>query len=274
MPSPDAVRAFVRAPAVQREVNALMEQRFPEVGALVCAPFPRKTPAGAMELGRPIASAVLVQEYLIGLVFLRICGWGFMIVGALFVLIAVLGCITMAFEPPRPNRDVNYLCGMIPVAMIGLGAGGAGAWFGILRGRVVNQMCWLSARGMVWMTGSVFEWYAWEEVPEVYCMMGDARPAIGIRFEGDVAWISFSNTHASPHRGVHRESGVGCMDAGNAAGDRGRQAAPSRKLALAQVIHRESARSRRMERRGRDREKRARSGHPSRRARRDDDPPG
>lgn len=191
MSSPDAAKAFLMAPAVRREVNALLEQPFPQVGELGCAPFPRKAPHGVYDFGRPIASAVLVQEYLIGLVFLRVCGWFFLLIGGLMLLGALAMVGTMADGPPGQGG------GFLIFAGLGLGVGGAGLWFGILRGRVVNEMCWFCPHGMVWMTESIFEWYGWEEVPEVYCTLLGMRPAVGLRFDGAVSWISFSNTRHS-----------------------------------------------------------------------------
>jgi hypothetical protein len=184
-PAASPARDLLGSPAVQREVQALVEQEFPDVGALKCAPFPRHTPAGALAMGHPLASAVLVQEYLIGLLFLRICGWVFMAFGALILLTAVIVLIDSA------NR------GMLRILPLGLGIGGVGLWFGVLRGRVVNERCWFCPRGMVWMTNGVFDWYRWEQVPEVYRKLDAARPAIGIRFDRDISWVSFNNTPAS-----------------------------------------------------------------------------
>ncbi len=149
-----------------------------------------------MDLGRPIASAVLVQEYLIGLVFLRVCGWLFMILGGLILLGGVIAAIAAVSEPLRP-RPRNDAFALIAVTIIGGAIGGAGAWFGYFRGRVINQMCWFCPHGMVWMTEKVFEWYAWAEVHEVYCKLCPARPAVGISMGGPIAWISFSNTATS-----------------------------------------------------------------------------
>src|SRR5436309_648067 len=72
---------FAQSPSVRREVEALRQEPFLDVGRLDCTPFPRGTPDHALELGEPVASAILVQEYLIGLVFLRICGWMFIAIG-------------------------------------------------------------------------------------------------------------------------------------------------------------------------------------------------
>jgi hypothetical protein len=196
--SPDAARAFLASPAVQRAVNAVMEQPFPDVNEVKCAPFPKTTPVAAMDLGRPIASAVLVQEYLIGLLFLRICGWLFLLVGVLMLLgWAIMTAVTFFDEVQRLGLDGKYIGGVICSGLLGLGVTGAGAWFGIFRGRVVTQMCWFCPRGMVWRTESVFEWYGWEEVPELYCTLRASRPAVGIRFDRDIAWVSFGNTQAS-----------------------------------------------------------------------------
>jgi hypothetical protein len=181
---------------VQRPVQALVEQAFPEAGELRCAPFPRRAPAGAIDMGRPLASAVLVQEYLIGLIFLRVCGWVFLAFGGLILLSAVMAVVSMIGDGPR--QPPNMLGPMIGVLAMGLGIGGAGLWFGVLRGRVVNERCWFCPRGMVWMRNSVFDWYRWEQVPEVYRKLDEAaRPAIGVRFDRDVSWISFNNTPAS-----------------------------------------------------------------------------
>jgi hypothetical protein len=197
MTSPDAARALLMSPAVRREVNALQEEPFPEVGELKCAPFPRNTQTAAMELGRPIASAVLAQEYLIGLVFLRICGWLFILVGGLLLLAGVFGVVNVLSAPPREKMPANAILGLVSGLVIGMLVMGAGSWFGIYRGRIINQMCWFCPNGMVWRTESVFEWYGWEEVPEVYCKLSESRPAVGIGFGAPVSWISFSNTVAS-----------------------------------------------------------------------------
>ena len=160
-------------------------------------PFPRNTPTAAIELGRPIASAVLAQEYLIGLVFLRICGWLFILVGGLLLLAGVFGVVNVLFAPPGEKMPANAILGLVGGLVIGMLVMGAGAWFGIYRGRIINQMCWFCPHGMVWRTESVFEWYGWEEVHEVYCKLSPTRPAIGISVGGPIAWISFSNTVAS-----------------------------------------------------------------------------
>ena len=197
MVAPDSARAFLSLPAVQREMRGVVDEPFPEVGQLQCAPFPKNTPPPALDLGRPITSAVLVQEYLIGLVFLRVCGWLFMAVGGLMFLWSSAAAVSTFAIPNAARMPDNAMLGIAVSWFLGLGVGGAGAWFGIFRGRVVTQMCWFCPRGMVWRTDSVFEWYGWEEVPEVYCMMHAPRPAIGLRFTGDISWISFSSTNTS-----------------------------------------------------------------------------
>jgi hypothetical protein len=144
-------------------------------------------------MGRPIASAVLVQEYLVGLIFLRVCGWVFMTFGGLILLTAVVLLIASANRGDPGQQLPGAFCTLV----FGLGIGGAGLWFGVLRRRVVNERCWFCPRGMVWMTNGVFDWYRWEQVPEVYRRLDAARPAIGIRFDRDISWISFNNTAAS-----------------------------------------------------------------------------
>lgn len=194
LPTPDAARAFLDSPAVRRELDAVLDQPFPNVGELQCAPLPKKTPLPALDLGRPITSAVLDQEYLIGLIFLRVCGWIFLAFGILF-LIVNLG---MVIEVLLDGRDLGDRVGAVALLFVfGAGIAGAGLWFGILRGRVINQMCWFCPHGMIWLTGQMFEWYEWSEVPEVYCTLDAARPAIGLRFAGDISWITFGNTPAS-----------------------------------------------------------------------------
>ncbi len=193
---PDFARAFLESRAVQREINALKDHPFPDVGALARAPLHKSTPDGAMELGRPLASAALVQEYLIGLLFLRVAGWVFMAFGALFVLVAIVASAESVLNP-RNAREPNPFFLGIAVSGVGLAIGGAGAWFGIFRGRVITEMCWFCPRGMIWMTESVFDWYTWEEVREVYCQLNTVRPAIGIRFDDNLSLISFSDDRAS-----------------------------------------------------------------------------
>src|SRR5450432_2816826 len=83
--SADAVRDFLASPAVQREADRLLDEPFPAVASLTCAPFHKNTPEQAMDLGRRIASAVLVQEHLSGLIFLRVAGWLFMACGGLIL---------------------------------------------------------------------------------------------------------------------------------------------------------------------------------------------
>jgi hypothetical protein len=191
----DAARAFVQSNLVQHEINALMEYPFPEAAAsLTCAPLHKAAPAGARELGRPLASAVLVQEYLIGLLFLRVCGWIFMLFGALCLLGALIFAIQVAFN--ENIREKDPLAAVVLV-VLGIGISGAGAWFGVFRGRVIDEMCWFCPRGMIWRIGAVFDWYTWEEVRELYCRLETHRPAIGIRLESNLSFISFSNTPAS-----------------------------------------------------------------------------
>jgi len=194
--SADAVRAFLASPAVQREVDRLMDEPFPAVGSLACAPFHKNTPERAMDLGRRIASAVLAQEYLIGLVFLRAAGWFFLACGGL-ILVAGVGGVVESFFRPQGQLVREPFAPFLIVFAIGLGVMGAGAWFGYFRGRVINEMCWFCPRGMVWMSENLFDWYSWEDVPEVFCRLQAPRPAVGVRFDGATCWISFSNTHAS-----------------------------------------------------------------------------
>lgn len=80
--STDVTQAFLQSMAVQREVSALQDQALREIGHFHCAPLHRHTPTAARDLGDPLASATLVQEYLIGLVFLRVAGWLVMAFGA------------------------------------------------------------------------------------------------------------------------------------------------------------------------------------------------
>lgn len=192
--SADAVRAFLSSPAVQREVERLLDEPFPAAGSLACAPFPKNTPERALDLGRRIASAVLAQEYLSGLIFLRVAGWFFLACGGL-ILLAGTGVVIESIS--RPQQLVFNGPGILFMFAFGLGVTGAGAWFGYFRGRVINEMCWFCPRGMIWMSENLFDWYAWEDVPEVFCRLQDPRPAVGVRFDGNTCWISFSNTHAS-----------------------------------------------------------------------------
>ena len=147
-------------------------------------------------LGSPLASATLVQEYLIGLLFLRVAGWIFLLCGALIVLAGILGAITMVLDPRQNPGPHPFLVGAMTTG-IGLGIGAAGAWFGILRGRVITEMCWFCPRGMIWMTEGVFDWYTWEEVRELYCHPYAVRPAIGIRFDDNLSMISFRHDSTS-----------------------------------------------------------------------------
>ena len=39
--------------------------------------------------------------------------------------------------------------------------------------------------------------YSWADVPEVYCNIDAPRPAVGIRFDRNLSWISFSDTRAA-----------------------------------------------------------------------------
>jgi hypothetical protein len=180
---------------VRREIEALREEPFLDIAHLECAPFHWRTPQPARDLGDPIASAVLVQEYLIGLVFLRICGWIFLPIGLLMALGSLIAMVSGLLGAHKVQTDA-LIGGAIGMA-VGLGIAGAGAWFGILRGRVINERCWFCSRGMVWMTEQVFEWFEWEDIPEVYAKMDGDRPAVGIRFTGPISWISFSSSPSS-----------------------------------------------------------------------------
>lgn len=186
--------AFLQSPSVQREVEALRDEPFHDIGQMNCTPMPRNTPESVRDLGRPIASAVLVQEYLIGLIFLRICGWIFIPFGLLF---AFMGLMFLIVRMDPQGNLVDRLAGSATLIAMGLGIAASGLWFGVLRGRVVNQRCWLCPGGIVWWTNGYFEWFAWEDVPEVYCALLRPRPAIGIRFDHDISWISFGDTQAN-----------------------------------------------------------------------------
>ena len=118
-----------------------------------------------------------------------------LLIGALFLFSAMASLISFAFRP-RDMRD-NPIAITAVLAATGFGVGAAGVWFGILRGRVITERCWLCTNGVVWMTEQTFDWFAWADVPEVYCNTHGARPAIGIRFNRNISWISFSNTHAA-----------------------------------------------------------------------------
>jgi hypothetical protein len=180
------------SPAVQRELRALLEPLAQEIWAANSAPLHRRTPPAARNLGQPLASAALVQEYLIGLVFLRVAGWTFMFFGGLFMLAAMGLLIGITFGEGREPILAAFMVGAI-----GLGIAAVGAWFGIIRGRVITEMCWFCPRGMIWMTNSVFDWFPWEDVRDVYCNLNADRPAIGISFGRNVSWISFANTARS-----------------------------------------------------------------------------
>jgi Family of unknown function (DUF6585) len=193
--STDAARAFLNSPAVQQEIKALSDHQFSDIAKSDCKPLPRRTPDPARALGGPIASATLVQEYLIGLVFLRICGWMFLFFGAILFLAAAFSFFA-GFQRQVGDRGADFKAALALVAF-GFFIGGTGAWFGIFRGRVITEMCWFCPRGMIWMTDGLFEWYTWEQVPDVYCNLQAARPAIGISFGRNVSWISFSNSLAS-----------------------------------------------------------------------------
>jgi hypothetical protein len=186
---------FARSPSVRRETDALREEPYLDFARLDCTPFPRATPEAARDLGEPVASAVLVQEYLIGLIFLRFWGWIFIVFGVLIVIGGVSMLAVALLEAPEQRGD--SLAGAGVVALVGLAIAGAGAWFGIFRGRVVNERCWFCPHGMVWMTERVFEWFPWEDIPEVYAKAHANRPAVGIRFDGPISWISFSDSERS-----------------------------------------------------------------------------
>jgi len=192
----DDARAFLQSNLMRDEINAIADHALPEILATVkSAPLHKSTPAAARDLGRPLASAVLVQEYLIGLIFLRVCGWIFIFFGGLFLVGAVVMAIQGVF---RPNPAGESLIGpAFGIAFFGFLIGGAGAWFGFFRGRVIEEMCWFCPRGMIWMSGAYFDWYTWDEVREIYSHLLTARPAIGIRLESNLSVISFSNTPAS-----------------------------------------------------------------------------
>jgi hypothetical protein len=185
--SSDDTAAFLHSPAVQRELRALLEPLAQEIWAANSAPLHRRTPPAARNLGQPLASAALVQEYLIGLVFLRVAGWTFMFFGGLFMLAAMGLLIGITFGEGREPILAAFMVGAI-----GLGIAAVGAWFGIIRGRVITEMCWFCPRGMIWMTNSVFDWFPWEDVRDVYCNLNADRPAIGISFGRNVSWISSS----------------------------------------------------------------------------------
>lgn len=208
--SRDATDSFLHSPAVQREVHALTDQTIENTVRHDCAPLHKRTPEAARELGRPIASATLVQEYLIGLIFLRVWGWIFLFFGAVFILGAVITFFTVMLGQ---NGGLEQLGPVIALVGFGIFIGGAGAWFGILRGRVVTEMCWFCPRGMIWMTDGAFDWYKWEQIPDVYCNLEGARPAIGISFGRNVSWISFSDNLGSRNlvERIERLASAACM---------------------------------------------------------------
>jgi hypothetical protein len=196
---------------VQREANALMEVSQPDLVRRDCAPLHKRTPDAARDLGRPIASATLVQEFLIGLIFLRFCGWIFMACGALILLGGIIGLTSELLRADR-RQEFPLFAGVM-ILVFGGGIIAAGAWFGIFRGRVITEMCWFCPAGMIWMTNSVFDWYKWEDVPDVYCNLQDERPAIGISFGNNVSWISFKATHASRTlvEYIEKQASAACM---------------------------------------------------------------
>jgi hypothetical protein len=198
----DQARTFLESRAVQREVDALVHEAYPPSGA-GCVPLPRTMPRAAEEMGPPIASAVLVQEYLIGLIFLRVAGWLFVAFGALFTLLAIFTIFTTVRNPNAPGSPPILV--VLIIAGIGLGIGGAGAWFGYFRGRVITERCWLCTHGVVWMTNSVFDCFSWADVPELYCDADAPRPAVGIRFDRNLSWISFSDAKSSRFMVKHVE---------------------------------------------------------------------
>lgn len=197
--SANDARDFAQSPSVRRELEALSHEPHLDVGRTECHPFPRHIPEHARAMGQPFASATLVQEYLFGLVFLRICGWVFIPGGAIMALIGAWNLLEVVVV-----GDVGRGWVLIGVARLvgGTIAAIGGLWFGILRGRVVNERCWFCPEGMVWMTNNLFEWYPWEDIAEVYAQLNEHRPAVGLRFEGPISWITFSNTRAS-HDIVH-----------------------------------------------------------------------
>jgi hypothetical protein len=189
---PDQARAFVESRAVRHEIDGLLDDSFLDSNRPRCAPLPRNVPDAAEDMGQPIASAVLVQEYLIGLLFLRVAGWIFLPIGVLIVLGAVISFFSTVMNPNQ--HDGIPIMGVVMMAGFGLGIGAVGAWFGIFRGRVITERCWLCTHGVVWLTNNVFDWYSWADVPEVYYNLDAPRPAVGIRFDRNLSWISFSNT--------------------------------------------------------------------------------
>ena len=186
--SADAVRAFLTSPAVQREADRLMDEPFPAVGSLTCAPFPKNTPERAAgSRAGALPARILAQEYLSGLIFLRVAGWFFLACGGLILLASAGVAIENFFRPGAAARRENLhtAAGILFLFAFGLGVTGAGAWFGYFRGRVINEMCWFCPRGMIWMSENLFDWYEWDDVPEVFCRLQAPRPAVGVRFDGD-----------------------------------------------------------------------------------------
>jgi hypothetical protein len=208
--SRDSTDSFLHSPAVQREVHALTDQSIETAMRHDCTPLHKRTPDAAKALGRPIASATLVQEYLIGLIFLRVCGWIFLFFGSVFLLGAV---ITFFVVVLGQNGGVGHLGPVIALVGFGVFIGGTGAWFGIFRGRVVTEMCWFCPHGMIWLTDGTFDWYTWEQVPDVYCNLQGSRPAIGISFGRNVSWISFSDNLASRNlvERIEKLASAACM---------------------------------------------------------------
>src|ERR1041385_2403873 len=56
---------FVEALPVLHETDSLTDVRHPDVSPFRASPLHKRTPDAARDLGRPLASATLVQEYLI-----------------------------------------------------------------------------------------------------------------------------------------------------------------------------------------------------------------
>ncbi len=199
----DSVQAFLQSPAVRQEVNALVDRPERLSSQIKPTPLHKRTPANALDLGPPIASATLVQEYLIGLIFLRVAGWIFMAFGGLFLVGAVVTFFVTIFGGAEfGEKVIGPVMGLV---VFGLFIGGVGVWFGIIRGRVITEMCWFCPHGMIWRIENDFDWYRWEDVPEVYCDLQAERPAVGISFGRNVSWISFSNTEPSRHLVEHIE---------------------------------------------------------------------
>jgi hypothetical protein len=194
--------SFLDSRAVRDEVDALKDQLRREIATLECAPVDASAPPGAHDLGRPLASAVLVQDVLIGMILLRVCGWIILAFGGL-ILIGTLATLIGG-----RLRDPDAVVGLLVVGAFGLLIAAVGAWFGIFRGRAVNEMCWICSRGMIWrfqqyssaivrVTGQDFDWYAWNEVRDLYCDLRRERPALGISFGRNVSWISFRRSQAA-----------------------------------------------------------------------------